>query len=87
MRKRFGRSAANKGIQWHLNPPLVAHIRGAHQTLIEVTKRATYAILFQPYVTVFAKAEALINSQPMMCLLYQMTSVWTGRRPVCSMIS
>ena len=42
---RIIKSAANRGIKWHFNPPLSPHFGGAHETMIKAAKRALKAIL------------------------------------------
>ena len=74
---KIKRSAANKGIKWHFNPPLAPHFGGVHETMIKAAKRAIYVILGnadvsdEELITAFTGAEALINSRP---LTYQSAS-------------
>ena len=42
---KIKRSAANKGIKWHFNPPLVPHFGRVYKIMIKAAKRAIYAIL------------------------------------------
>jgi len=70
-------SAANKGVKWSFNPPLLPHFGRVHKTLIRAAKGATYALLGNAFVTdeelmaAFTGAEALVNSRP---LTYQSAS-------------
>jgi hypothetical protein len=65
------RSAANKGVRWHFNPPSAPHFGGVFEAMIKSAKRAIYAILSKADVTdeelqtAFTGAEALINSRPL----------------------
>ena len=69
-------SVANKGINWHFNPPLAPDFGGVHKIMIKAAKRVIYAILRaadikdEELMTAFTGAEALINSRP---LTYQTT--------------
>ena len=38
-------SAANKGVKWHVNPPLAPHFGGVQEAMIKSAKRAISAIL------------------------------------------
>ena len=66
-------SAANNGIKWHFNPPLVPHFGGAYETMIKAAKRAIYGILNKADTidevlsTAFTSVENLINSRPLTC--------------------
>ena len=74
--EKIKKSAANKGIRWHFNPPLAPHFGGVHETLIKTAKRATYGILSnaditdEELMTAFTGAESFMNSRP---LTYQST--------------
>lgn len=64
-------STANKGVQWHFNPPLAPHFGGVHEIMIKAAKRAIYAIIGnadvtdEELMTAFTGAEGLINSRPL----------------------
>ena len=64
-------SSANKGIQWHFNPPLAPHFGGAHESMIKSAKKAINAILGnaditdEELITAVTGAEGLINSRPL----------------------
>ena len=70
-KEKIERSAANKGIHWHFNPPLAPHFGGVHESLIKTAKRATYGILSQADITdeelmtAFTGAESLMNCRPL----------------------
>ena len=42
---RINQSAANKGVTWHVNPPLAPDFGGVHETMIKSAKKAIQAIL------------------------------------------
>ena len=75
---RIIKSAANRGIKWHFNPPLSPHFGGAHEIMIKAAKRALKAILMNANVsdeelmTAITGAESLLNSRP---LTYQTANV------------
>ena len=64
-------SSANKGTQWHFNPPLAPHFGGAHESMIKSAKKAINAILRnaaitdEKLITAVTGAEGLINSRPL----------------------
>eukprot|EP00112_Aurelia_sp_Birch-Aquarium-sp1_P012313 Seg259.12 transcript_id=Seg259.12/GoldUCD/mRNA.D3Y31 product="hypothetical protein" protein_id=Seg259.12/GoldUCD/D3Y31 len=64
---RIIKSAANRGIKWHFNPPLSPHFGGAHEIMIKAAKRALKGILTDPNVsdeelmTAIIGAESLLN--------------------------
>ena len=74
--EKIKESIANKGIDWHFNPPLVPHFGGIHESMIKSAKRAISAILGNADITddelmtAIIGAEGLINSRP---LTYQST--------------
>lgn len=61
-----------KGIKWTFNPPYAPHFGGVFETMIKAAKRAVMAILGnaditdEELMTAFTRAEALINSRPLM---------------------
>jgi ribonuclease HI len=65
------RSAADRRIRWHFNPPGAPHFGGVFETMIKAAKRAIFAILGNGDVTdeelqtSFTGAEALLNSRPL----------------------
>ena len=72
------KSATNRGIKWHFNPPLSPHFGGAHEMMIKAAKRALKTILKDANVsdeelmTAITGAESLLNSRP---LTYQTANV------------
>ena len=68
---KIGNSMANKGVQWHFNPPNAPHFGGAHEALIKSAKRAIAATISQAELTdeellsAIAGAEGLLNSRPL----------------------
>lgn len=68
---RIQKSAANRGVSWHFNPPLAPHFGGAHEIMIKAAKKAIYAILASADITeeefhsAVVGAEGLINSRPL----------------------
>ena len=68
---RIIKSAANRGIKWHFNPPLSPHFGGAHEIMIKAAKRALKAILTDANVSdeelmnAITGAESLLNSRPL----------------------
>ena len=74
--EKIKESIANKGIDWHFNPPLAPHFGGIHESMIKSAKRAISAILGnaditdEELMTAIIGAEGLINSRP---LTYQST--------------
>ena len=75
---RIIKSAANRGIKWHFNPPLSPHFGGAHEIMIKAAKCSLKAILTdadmsdEQMMTVITGAESLLNSRP---LTYQTANV------------
>ena len=65
------RSAADRRIRWHFNPPGAPHFGGVFETMIKAAKRAIFAILGNGDVTdeelqtSFTGAESLLNSRPL----------------------
>ena len=70
-KQMIDQSTANKGVKWHVNPPLAPHFGGVHEVMIRAAKRAIYAILSEAEVkdeeliTAVTGAEGLINSRPL----------------------
>ena len=68
---KIAQSTANKGVMWHLNPPLAPHFGGVHETMIKAAKWAVNAVVGNADVTdeelttAFTGAEALLNSRPL----------------------
>ncbi len=44
-------TTADKGVQWHFNPPLTSHFRSSHGSMIKAFKRAMYGIFGNTDVT------------------------------------
>ena len=42
---KIHRSAADKGIKWHFNPPLAAHFGGIHESMVKSAKCAIKTVL------------------------------------------
>ncbi|KAK3754684.1 hypothetical protein QZH41_015383 [Actinostola sp. cb2023] len=70
-RDKMQESTANKGVQWHFNPPAAPHFNGVHEIMIKAAKRAIKAILGDADVTdeelmsAIVGVEGLINSRPL----------------------
>ncbi|XP_052771184.1 uncharacterized protein LOC128210870 [Mya arenaria] len=68
---KISEDGANKGIQWHFNPPLAPHFGGVHEIMIKAAKRAAFAVLKgadvtdEELITAFTGVEALLNSRPL----------------------
>ena len=66
--EKIKESIANKGINWHFNPPSAPHFGGVHESMIKSAKRAINAILgnadisYEELMTSVIGAEGLINS-------------------------
>ena len=66
---KISEDGANKGIQWHFNPPLAPHFGGVHEIMIKAAKRAAFAVLKgadvtdEELITAFTGVEALLNSR------------------------
>ena len=55
----------DKGIKWHINPPLAPHFGGVHEIMIRAAKKAIYQVLCnadandEELMTAFTGAESL----------------------------
>lgn len=64
-------SSANKGVDWHWNPPAAPLLGGVFESMIKAAKRAISAILKDADVTdkesqtCFIGVESLLNSRPL----------------------
>ena len=71
------KTAADKGIKWHFNPPAAPHFGGVHESMVKSAKKAIYSILSNADIrdeelhTCFVAVESLLNSRP---LTYQSAS-------------
>lgn len=70
-KNKIQKKTADRGVEWHFNPPLGPHFGGAHEIMVKAAKRAIYATLEnsdisdEELMTAFTGAEALINSKPL----------------------
>ena len=75
---KIQRTTAQKGIKWKFNPPGGPNFGGAHEIMVEVAKKAIYAVLSssdvtdEELITVVTGAESLLNSRS---LTYQSANV------------
>lgn len=70
----IGSHLANRGVNWHFNPPYSPHFGGLHEAGIKSAKLLLHRMLsrnsalsFEEYSTLFARVEAVLNSRPL-CL-------------------
>ena len=74
---KIHRSAADKGIKWHFNPPLAPHFGGIHESMVKSAKCAIKAILGNANIsdekmtTVFTELKNFLNSRS---LTYQIAN-------------
>ena len=70
-KEKICKSAADKGIKWHFNPPLAPHFGGIHESMVKSAKRAIKAVLGNADVsdeeltTIFIGVENFLNSRPL----------------------
>jgi len=70
-RQKLERKTAELGVTWRFNPPGAPHFGGAHEVMVKIAKKATYAVVRdrdvtnEELITVFAGVESLLNSRPL----------------------
>lgn len=64
-------TCANKGVQWHMNPPKAPHFGGLWESAVRIAKRHLHRQLgnamlsFEDMATVLTEIEAAMNSRPL----------------------